>query len=340
MDLTVQVPSTPKRPKRPSETDSPRRRKEPFSLALRGLRNDRKETVQDIRRIVTKKLQLTFQMDEWQVHLIHKIRMRYDSILLAGTGYGKSLIFQGLAVMDPHATVIVVSPLKALERDQVAEAEKKGLRAAMINENTACSKLWGRHDTNPIRAFNKYGTIITPDQYTQELAVGTPVKAEFRLVKFGFPGRPNHAFVAYLTEIRVVEPFGTPASPYPSGDPIIVRPPVVIPIPPTTPRRPSSRPRTVPLANTPSKAYLSPPATPMGTSAIPQVLRLDSPTPRKVIAKRDAQATRRTPTPENQKPDLKRRYLSPDSNLEEDYNHHAHPSFKKPRTASHASRHR
>ncbi|PPR04750.1 hypothetical protein CVT24_006896 [Panaeolus cyanescens] len=138
------VPTTPTRSKRASEVETPRRRKEPSSLALRGLRSNQKESIAAVRNKVTKKLKLEFEMDDWQVHLIHKIRMGYDSILLAGTGYGKSLIFQGLAVMDPMSIVIVISPLKALERDQVLEAEAKGIRAAMINENTACSNLWAR----------------------------------------------------------------------------------------------------------------------------------------------------------------------------------------------------
>ena len=37
-----------------------------------------------------------------------------------GTGYGKNLIFKGLAILgDKGKVVIVVSPLKALECDQV-----------------------------------------------------------------------------------------------------------------------------------------------------------------------------------------------------------------------------
>jgi DEAD/DEAH box helicase len=58
--------------------------------------------------------------DDWQVHLIRRILQGYDSIFCAGTGYGKSLIFEGLAVLGgPKKLVIVISPLKALERDQV-----------------------------------------------------------------------------------------------------------------------------------------------------------------------------------------------------------------------------
>jgi len=71
------------------------------------------------RRLVST-LKLQYKPDDWQVHLIHRILQGYDSIFCAGTGYGKSLIFEGLAVLGGKGKlVIVISPLKALERDQV-----------------------------------------------------------------------------------------------------------------------------------------------------------------------------------------------------------------------------
>ena len=58
-------------------------------------------------------LRLKYVPDDWQVHLIHRILQGYDSIFCAGTGYGKSLIFKGLAVLGGKGKlVIVISPLK------------------------------------------------------------------------------------------------------------------------------------------------------------------------------------------------------------------------------------
>ncbi|KAJ7367058.1 P-loop containing nucleoside triphosphate hydrolase protein, partial [Mycena albidolilacea] len=65
-----------------------------------------------------------------------------DSIMVAGTGYGKSVIFEGLAACNKAKIVIIICPLKALERDQVNEAEKKGLIAKMVNGDTVCPELW------------------------------------------------------------------------------------------------------------------------------------------------------------------------------------------------------
>lgn len=65
--------------------------------------------------------------------MIRRILQGYDSIFCAGTGYGKSLIFEGLAVLGgPKKLVIVISPLKALERDQVFKLVSFPLIEALI----------------------------------------------------------------------------------------------------------------------------------------------------------------------------------------------------------------
>ncbi|KAJ7598548.1 P-loop containing nucleoside triphosphate hydrolase protein, partial [Mycena floridula] len=82
--------------------------------------------------------------DDWQCHLLQKIMQRYDSVFCAGTGYGKSIIFEGLALLGGKGKlVIVICPLKALERDQAAQACTKGLDAIVINEDTEkTATLW------------------------------------------------------------------------------------------------------------------------------------------------------------------------------------------------------
>lgn len=118
------VPSTPRRQNPPPPPQTPRVHKAPSSASVNGIRV-LPETALDVKTKVTKKLKLTFSMDDWQAHVIHRIRQRYDSILVAGTGYGKSLIFQGLAALDMKKIVIVISPLKALERDQVRSSNSR-----------------------------------------------------------------------------------------------------------------------------------------------------------------------------------------------------------------------
>lgn len=74
----------------------------------------------ETRQALITKLKLSYLPDDWQVSLIMRILRGYDSIFVAGTGYGKSLIFKGVAVLGGEKKVtIVVCPLKALEADQV-----------------------------------------------------------------------------------------------------------------------------------------------------------------------------------------------------------------------------
>ena len=50
---------------------------------------------------------------------MHCAAMGKDTMVRAGTGAGKSLCYQGLTLLRPGATVLVVSPLIALMEDQV-----------------------------------------------------------------------------------------------------------------------------------------------------------------------------------------------------------------------------
>ena len=64
-------------------------------------------------------LKLDYEPDDWQAHAIQRVLRGYDTVLCAGTGYGKSLIFEGLAHLSKKKVIIVICPLKALEKDQV-----------------------------------------------------------------------------------------------------------------------------------------------------------------------------------------------------------------------------
>lgn len=56
---------------------------------------------------------------------------------LTGTGYRKSIVFEGLAAMQEKA-VIVICPLKALERDQVSKI-KFSLWNSHLTSNEGCA---------------------------------------------------------------------------------------------------------------------------------------------------------------------------------------------------------
>ncbi|KAJ6525242.1 hypothetical protein DFH09DRAFT_1095715 [Mycena vulgaris] len=131
---------------------TPRKHKTPVSNRLVGV-SDLKETLVQVKSRVKERLQLKWSLDDWQEEMIRRVRKGYDGILVAGTGYGKSIIFEGLAALNKDKIVIVISPLKALDRDQVKEAEKKKLAAAMVNEDTvsiACGQNPGIQDVHDL----------------------------------------------------------------------------------------------------------------------------------------------------------------------------------------------
>ena len=65
-----------------------------------------------------------YPLRAWQIQVTEKVLEGHDAIAIAGTGAGKSLIFGMLAiaaeVVGFEGIVIVICPLKSLQKDQVS----------------------------------------------------------------------------------------------------------------------------------------------------------------------------------------------------------------------------
>lgn len=63
-----------------------------------------------------------------------------DAIVLMPTSGGKSLLYQLPAVMEHGDLTLVISPLKALQLDQVEALRSKGIRAAVLNSDLSAAE--------------------------------------------------------------------------------------------------------------------------------------------------------------------------------------------------------
>ena len=60
---------------------------------------------------------------------LHQLLRGGDLLAVLPTGFGKSLIFQALAMVKELACVLVICLLKSIVKDQILEASSKGLSA-------------------------------------------------------------------------------------------------------------------------------------------------------------------------------------------------------------------
>ena len=61
----------------------------------------------------------SFQPKPWQVSGLLDVKNGLDTVVVAGTGSGKSVLFQGIPIAVKGGIVLVISPTLALMADQV-----------------------------------------------------------------------------------------------------------------------------------------------------------------------------------------------------------------------------
>ena len=89
-------------------------------------------------RQIREKVQLAFNIDvkPWQAGAIHDLAIkRYDVIVIAGTGSGKSLVYQSLPAVQTGGIALVISPTLALMHDQIQSLRKTGLTATAVTSD-------------------------------------------------------------------------------------------------------------------------------------------------------------------------------------------------------------
>ncbi|TFK18136.1 hypothetical protein FA15DRAFT_557622, partial [Coprinopsis marcescibilis] len=70
---------------------------------------------------------------DWQMDVTEALLVGLDSVVIAGTGCGKTMPFMMPLLNDSSKKAVIISPLKVLQLDQVARFRAMGITAAAVN---------------------------------------------------------------------------------------------------------------------------------------------------------------------------------------------------------------
>ncbi|KAK0475386.1 P-loop containing nucleoside triphosphate hydrolase protein [Armillaria novae-zelandiae] len=73
---------------------------------------------------------------DWQLDVAEAMLVGLDTVLIAGTGAGKTIPFMLPLLLDKQKKVLVVSPLKILQDDQTQHFNRMEIHAAAVNDDT------------------------------------------------------------------------------------------------------------------------------------------------------------------------------------------------------------
>jgi superfamily II DNA helicase RecQ len=88
----------------------------------------------------------------WQKGAIYCLMNKYDLLVKAGTGTGKTWVFWSMALSRPKAIVLVIAPLKAIMKSHVRAFDSMILASLLIREGNQT-----RRRRPEFRAVNERG---------------------------------------------------------------------------------------------------------------------------------------------------------------------------------------
>ncbi|MDE6584872.1 MAG: DEAD/DEAH box helicase [Anaeroplasmataceae bacterium] len=111
--------------------------------------------------------------------IIDAVYQNKEVIGILPTGFGKSIIFQVLALMLEGVS-IVISPLIALMEDQVQALKRKGISAALLNSNMSFEE---QHKVYKRLASKKYKLLyLSPERLENLYFLKQIVKEEISMI--------------------------------------------------------------------------------------------------------------------------------------------------------------
>lgn len=147
-----------------------------------------------------------------QKRIIENILQHKDVLVIMPTGGGKSLCYQ-IPAMMMEGTVIVISPLISLMKDQVDTLQQLGIPAAFINSSLLASEL--KHIMNEARN-NKYKLLyVAPERLDSEEFLGLLKSIKISMIavdeahcvsQWGHDFRPSYLKIKNLRDLSGAKP--------------------------------------------------------------------------------------------------------------------------------------
>ncbi|KAJ3483954.1 hypothetical protein NLJ89_g12020 [Agrocybe chaxingu] len=95
---------------------------------------------------------------DWQLDVAEAILLGLDSVVIAGTGAGKTIPFMLPLLLDEKKKVVVISPLKVLQEDQADRFKKLKLAAVAVNGDT-----WDHDLATGLKEGRYQGVLASPE---------------------------------------------------------------------------------------------------------------------------------------------------------------------------------
>src|SRR3954470_15746544 len=107
------------------------------------------------------------QLRPGQSEAVEAVLAGHDVLAVMSTGYGKSAIYQIAALLIPGSTV-VVSPLLALQRDQIEELDETAATGGAAGVNSLASESQRREALEELEHDELEFLFMSPEQLSNE----------------------------------------------------------------------------------------------------------------------------------------------------------------------------
>ncbi|KAJ3497511.1 hypothetical protein NLJ89_g10341 [Agrocybe chaxingu] len=111
---------------------------------------------------------------DWQLDVAEAIILGLDSVVIAGTGAGKTIPFMLPLLLDKKKKVIVISPLKILQEDHAERFNKLKLMAVAVNGDT-----WDQKLATGLKEGQYQGVLALPEMCLKHAEFRAILTSEF-----------------------------------------------------------------------------------------------------------------------------------------------------------------